>query len=361
MRLVLVNSAWPQGWGGGEKWTVETAAWLRDQGHDVHVVARPRSRLIAAARARKIPCTETIFGGDFDPLAIRRARRILRSTRAELAVVNFNKEAWHFGFAGKLLGVPVVARHGFPLFKRRSSHRFLARYLITRLVVNAASIRDGYSALGIATRSVDVILNGVQPVEPIRGELRRRYSIPEDAPLLVAAGRLESQKRFDRLIEIASRLRGDCPDLRVLIFGEGPLRSALEKHIADLALQKPLVLAGFVADLPHIICDADLFALTSDDEGSPNALLEAMAAGVDCVAFDVGSVADIFGSEFRANLISPEDIDAMAARLQLLLRDADRRSAEGNRMRERVRSHFSHEESMRQFEQLYLDIIARPS
>lgn len=361
MRLALVNSAWPQSWGGGEKWTVDAAAWLREHGHDVHVVGRPHSRLIAAARERKLPCTETPFGGDFDPLAVLRARRILRDTQAELVVVNFNKEAWQFGFAGRLLGVPVIARHGFPLFKQKFSHRFLARHLITRLIVNAASIRDGYSRLGFETQSIPVILNGVQPETQIQGELRRRFTIPEDASVLVGAGRLESQKRFDRLIEIASRLRESHSDLRVLIFGEGPLRDQLRAQIESRSLQECVRLVGFVGDFPQIIGDADLFALTSDNEGSPNALLEAMAAGAACVAFDVGSVAEMFGAEFRDNLIPPGDVDAMTLRLRFLLDNADARVAAGKAMRERARAHFSHDDSMQQFERLFLETIAQQS
>jgi len=361
VKLALVNSAWPQSWGGGEKWTVEAAAWLRERGHAVHVVARPRSRLVAAARQRDLPCVDTIFGGDFDPLATMRARRILQDTQAELVVVNFNKEAWQFGFAGKLLGVPVVARHGFPLLKRKSSHRFLARRLLTRLVVNAASIRDGYSRLGFDTRHVPVIFNGVQSVTQHRGELRRRFSIPENARLLVGAGRLESQKRFDRLIEIAARLRERYSDLRLLIFGEGPLRDHLQAQIESRSLQECVMLAGFAGDFPQIIGDADLFALTSDDEGSPNALLEAMAAGAAGVAFDVGSVAEIFGAEFRDNRIPPGDVDAMSARIRFLLDNADARADTGKAMCARVLANFSHDSSMRQFERLFFEMISRPS
>jgi glycosyltransferase involved in cell wall biosynthesis len=353
VRLALVNSAWPAMWGGGEKWTVEAARWLTERGHAVLVVGRPGSRLIAAARERQLSVVETAFGGDFDPLAAWRARKILAAHRAELAVVNFNKEAWQFGLAARSLGLPVVARHGFPLLHRGLHHRALLSLVLSRVVVNAASIRERYRKQGLPVAEMEVIHNGVLPVTPREGELRRRCGVAEDELLLLAAGRLESQKRFERLLDIARLLLPLQPRLRVLIAGEGPLKASLEAEAAARGLDRHVQCIGFLPDFAAVAGDADLFLLTSDDEGTPNALLEAMAAGVACVAFAVGAVPEILTGALAADAIAPGDTTAMAARAALLLGDPARRVLEAAAMQEHVARDFSFEQSMRRFETLF--------
>jgi glycosyltransferase involved in cell wall biosynthesis len=356
LRLVFVNSAWPQSWGGGEKWTVEAATWFQAHGHESLVVGRPDSRLTQAARERGLACVETSFGGDFDPLAVLRARRILKSHRADLVVVNFNKEAWQFSLAAKTLGIPVVARHGFPLLRNSFHHRQLLR-LLNRLVVNAASIRDEYAALGLPVSGIDVIHNGTAIVQQKRGELRQRFGIQPDELLVLAAGRLESQKRFDRLIEIAARLIPQYPNVRILVAGDGPLRETLEQQVRSHALEDRVSFVGFLSDFAQICSDADLFLLTSDKEGTPNALLEAMAAGVACVSFGVGAVPEILSGDLRDNAVAPGDVEAMTARVALLLDDNSLRKSVGEQMRARAATEFSLDASMRKFEHLFQELI----
>ena len=283
MRLVFVNSAWAASWGGGEKWTVEAAAWFSEHGDDVLVIGRPKSRVTQAASARNLQAEETPFGGDFDPLAVNRARKLLRDFRADLVMVNFNKEAWQFGLAAKLLRIPIVARHGFPLLSNKIHHQLLLQAVFDKLVVNATEIRADYEKLGLPVAGIDVIHNGTRILPPKPGELRKRFDISDSRRIVLGAGRLESQKRFDVFIEVAGSLLASHSNLIFLIAGEGPLQSDLQAKIGSRGLIEKIRLIGFVPDFAEVVCDADLFLLTSDQEGTPNVLLEAMAAGVPCL------------------------------------------------------------------------------
>ncbi len=356
-----MNSAWPASWGGGEKWTIEAADWFRAQAHDVLVVGRPVSKLVAAAQGRGLPALVCSFGGDFDPLAVRRARRILATFRAELVVVNFNKEAWQFGRAARRLSIPVIARHGFPLLRKRIHHRWLAQKVLTRIVVNARVIRDEYAALGIDVTRIPIIHNGVpfRPQEP--GELRHRFNVSDSELLILSAGRIESQKRFDRIVEVASRVIPDFPRARFLIAGEGPDRAALESDVRSCGLHEHILFTGFLPDLAEIIGDADIFLLTSAQEGTPNVLLEAMAAGVPCVSSAVGSVPEIFTKELSDYAVIPGDVEAMTKRVRDLASSADLRRRLGTAMRERARTEFAFDKSMQEFEQLFEITLRRQS
>ncbi|MCX6600999.1 MAG: glycosyltransferase [bacterium] len=360
MRLLLVNSAWPPSWGGGEKWFVEASVWFANNGHKVRLAGRPDSRLVRAARARGVDAVETPFGGDFDPRAVARARKIISAFEPEIILVNFNKEAFHFGLAARKMSIPVAARHGLPLWKARVHHRWLARRLLAGVIVNAASLWEEYRSLGIAPRYVAVIPNGVEITEQKQGELRRRCGVAHDRRLIVAAGRLESQKRLDRVIEIVVRLVPTRPDVICLIAGEGPLRSELEEQIRARSLEGHIHLAGFVEDFASLCGDADLFLLTSDQEGMPNVLLEAMAAGVACVSLAVGSVPQMFSGELAANLVPTGDVDGMCARVAALMDDPALRCEVGRQMQMRA-ADYSLESSLRRYEEVLQQMIGLAS
>ena len=353
MRLAFVNSAWPPAWGGGEKWTVEAAEWFRAGGHEVLVVGRPISKLLAAARGRGIEVQEFAFGGDLNPFVVSKARRLFDAHHIEVAAVNFNKEAWQFGRAAKSLDIPVIARHGFPILRKSFLHRQLVNRVITRLVVNAQAICDEYAHLGFDVTRTLVIHNGVRTIEQRPGELRRRFEIPADVPLILAAGRIEPQKRFDRVVEIAASLLPTRPNLHVLIAGEGPDRPALELQIQSHGLAKHVEFTGFIPDWNAIIGDADLFLLTSDQEGTPNVLLEAMAAGVPSIAFAVGSVPEILTNDLSSNVIPRGDVQLMIRRIDQLLADDVARHSTGAAMRRMVQANFGLDHSMQQFADLF--------
>lgn len=359
MRLLLVNSAWPGSWGGGEKWTLEAAAWFAAHDHEVHVVTRPEARLALACVERGLAVVETPFGGDFDPVGVARARGFIRTHRAELVVVNFNKEAWHFGLAGRSLRVPVIARHGLTVLRSAPHHHFLLRAVLSKVIVNAVSIREHYRTAGLNTRGIEVIPNGVRAVPQRSGDLRRRFGIPGDARLIAAAGRLETQKRLDRVVDVAAALTPHFPTARFLIMGEGPLQADLECRIAEAHLESVVRLTGFQSDVAEIIGDADLFLLTSDEEGTPNVLLEAMAAGVPCVSFAVGAVPEVFAGDLSANAIAAGDVNAMATRVERLLSDADLRRRTGGAMLAQVRRQFSFDNSMERYAALFTRLIER--
>jgi glycosyltransferase involved in cell wall biosynthesis len=361
VRIAFVNSAWPPSWGGGEKWTVEAAEWFREREDEVCVVGRPQSKLVAAARGRNLPVHEHRFGGDFDPLAILRARKLIKNIVPDLVVVNFNKEAWQFGLAVKRLKIPVVARHGFPLLRNSLHHHQLVEKVLTRLVVNARSIRDHYEKLGFNVVNMPVIHNGVKVLPQRKGELRKRFAIMDSVPLMVAAGRIESQKRFDRVIDITQALLPSHPNLKVLIAGEGQLRAELEQDVSRRGLTGCICFTGFIPDLPEIIGDADLFLLTSDDEGTPNVLLEAMAARVACIAFSVGAVPEIFAGELSQNSIPPGDTNAMTQRADELLKNRLLREQTAEQMHARAKNEFAFENSMQQFAELFDQLVHRKS
>lgn len=140
-----------------------------------------------------------------------------------------------------------------------------------------------------------------------------RHPVPGE---IVTCGRLEEQKNHALLIAAFSKVVERYPEARLKIYGEGSLRGKLQKQIDALGLHEKAFLMGATNHVEKVLETADVFVLSSDFEGMPNALMEAMAAGVPCISTDCpcGGPRELFGDELKMQLI-PTDEDALAAKM----------------------------------------------
>lgn len=358
MNLLLVNSAAPELWGGGEKWFVEGSLWFAARGHNVTLICRPHSKLLLRATERGVHCESCTFGGDFDPFALAHAVGVLRRVRPDIVLTNFNKESWQFGLAGALLRVPVAARHGFTVWSRKRHHRFLAERILRHVIVNAESIRTHYAELGISPRGVSVIPNGVSETEQQAGELRRRLNLAHEELLLVAAGRLESQKRFDKLLTFIRELKV-TRKVTLAIFGKGPLEEELKQQAREQGLHECVHFMGFSPEFAALVGDADLFLLTSDEEGTPNAVLEAMAAGVPVLGYEVGAMRSLLDGELSDSLVQQGNDKLFLEKLKHLTAHPNELRARRDSYKRRALSELGFETSMLRYEQVLTEAARR--
>lgn len=140
-----------------------------------------------------------------------------------------------------------------------------------------------------------------------------RHPVPGE---IVTCGRLEEQKNHALLIAAFSKVIERYPEARLKIYGEGSLRGKLQKQIDALGLHEKAFLMGATNHVEKVLETADVFVLSSDFEGMPNALMEAMAAGVPCISTDCpcGGPRELFGDELKKQLI-PTDEDALVAKM----------------------------------------------
>lgn len=145
-------------------------------------------------------------------------------------------------------------------------------------------------------------------------------------PRIVSVGRLMPQKNQIMLLEAFARLRQTYPQYTLTIYGEGPARPALESCIARLELTDAVELPGSVKDVPERISDAELFVLSSDFEGMPNALIEAMCLGLPVISTKVSGATDLVNGE-NGLLTEVGDGEDLYRAMDRMLADAGLRSA----------------------------------
>lgn len=131
---------------------------------------------------------------------------------------------------------------------------------------------------------------------------------------IVAMGRLSEQKNFQLIIETAKRIRLNYPDIHFSIFGDGPLKKKLQEYINKYHLEKVVTLQGRTNNSVQALNSADLFILSSNYEGMPNALLEAMAIGLPCISTNCPTgPADIIDNNRNGKLVQVNNIDEMVS------------------------------------------------
>jgi glycosyltransferase involved in cell wall biosynthesis len=165
-------------------------------------------------------------------------------------------------------------------------------------------------------------------------------SVPngDDAVTIIAVGRLGPEKRLDRLLTVLARLRKECAvPCRGLIVGDGHERVALERQAATLGLLPHAVeFRGAVASAAPTYGEADVLVLTSDWEGTPNVVLEAMASGLPVVATEVGGVGDLVEDGRTGFLVPRGDGDRLFSALHQLVSNPPLRRQMGQNGRARV-------------------------
>jgi len=182
--------------------------------------------------------------------------------------------------------------------------------------------RDYGEALAGAETRIARLPNAVPPLGGGTAALER--------PVVVAAGRLNSQKGFDLLIPAFRAVADAHPGWRLRIYGRGPQRDALRRQIMELGLYDDVLLMGATRALGEALAQGSLFALSSRFEGFGIVVVEAMSKGLPVVSFDCPrGPGEIIADGRDGVLVPPEDVDALARALVALAGDAERRRALG--------------------------------
>jgi len=280
-------------------------------------------------------------------------------------------------FGAALRGLAHVHHEdGFNLDEARKQKRrrvLLRRFGLTRarkvVVCSRGLARIARESWRIPDGRLQLIENGILTDRFGPGEnpqLRREFDIPEDALVIGSVGHLRPVKNFARLLRAVAgidrgRLGGRPPHL--LLAGDGPGRDELLALARRLSPSGGvLTLAGHLTDLSDFYRAMDLFALTSDSEQHPVALLEAMCSGLPVVATDVGDIRSIVPEEqlgFLVPLGSGEPEARLSRLFEDLALDAALRARLGRQNRERVLDRYTFETMFEAYRKTYQTALGR--
>ncbi len=215
------------------------------------------------------------------------------------------------------------------------------------VVANSSAAAEQLRREGVPAHKIRTIPNGI--------DLDAFAHTRERRPLrrIVIVANLRVEKGHDTLIEAAPAILERHPDVEFRIVGDGPLRRLLEQDVAERGLGSRFVFFGQRHDVPALLAESDLFVLPSRTEAAPNSVLEAMAAGLPCVATRVGGVPEFVNDGVTGRLIEPDHPGALASTVLDLIEHPDVAADLGRAAHQEIVRRFSFDRMVADFEALY--------
>jgi glycosyltransferase involved in cell wall biosynthesis len=272
----------------------------------------------------------------FDGTVLPRLCDLVRSERPDLIQTHAVKSHYLLRLSGAQGAIPWIAfHHGYtwPDFRARIYNQ-LDRWSLraaSRVITVSRPFQQELVRMGVRRTRIEVVHNAIDPGWGARwtreaGEaLRKELGVASGSKVALIVGRLSREKDHLTLLRALAAIRSAGLPLHLIIVGDGPERLRIEHAAKEFALTPFVSLVGQRPSAEPYYNIADVAVLSSRSEGSPNALLEAMAAGVPAVATAVGGVPEIVEDGVSALLVKPRDAGGMANAITSLLNDVDRR------------------------------------
>lgn len=308
----------------------------------------------------------------FDPRVFKELRSVVERVAPDVLQTHSVKSHLLLRLSGLGRRYPWVAfHHGYttPDAKMRLYNQLdrLSLPSAARVVTVCGPFAERLARAGVRRERISVLHNSVAPAvatgEDAARALGVKLGVDEGERVILSVGRLSQEKGHADLVAALGHLGRLAPDLsfKLVLVGDGPERARLEEDARARGLSERIIFAGHHADVRPFYALADVLVLPSYSEGSPNVLLEAMAAGLPVVATAVGGVPEIVAHEESALLVAPRDEQALAAAVARILSDAPLARALAAKASELAAVRFSPEAYARAVLEIYtgLDGVVR--
>jgi glycosyltransferase involved in cell wall biosynthesis len=371
--------------GGAQENTVATVLSLRQKsGIEVNLISGPTIGPEGSLEpeVKKIPGLLTIVPSLVRPvhplkdfLALRRLEKILREQKPDIVHTHSGKAGILGRLAAKRAGVPVIIHHihgpSFGNFQNAianfiftTAERRAAR-VTTHFICSAQAMTRIYLAAGIGKPEMFTrIFSGfhLKPFLEAQNDLalREKLGIPADAFVIGKIARLFKLKGHDDLIAAFQKLLPQCPNARLLLVGDGSLRTHLENRAREMNLADKIIFTGVVPpnEVPRYVGIMDCLAHLSSREALSRALPQALAAGKPVVAYDFDGADEICLNNETGFLVRTGDVATVAQKLFQLANDSELRKWLGQNGQEFVRENFAVEKMVYEQYNLYLKLAA---
>lgn len=327
MKIFLIIPTLRQG--GAERVMSELANEFIKHNHEVHLILLVKSELFYTLNS-KIEITNFGFEnkGTFVKIfsevkTFQSFRRLLKKERPDVVLSFMDKYNVFTILASRFLNLKVfVSDRGNPKKIISSYIHFLKKrtYKYADGIVAQTNLAKTILEKATQNHNIKVISNPVKIIQ--------KYPLIKREKIIINVGRLVPEKGQSYLIEAFSRI--EDPSWRLIILGEGPLRQNLQDQVKTLKIANRVSIPGAVLNVDEWLAKASIFAFPSISEGFPNALVEAMAAGLPCVSFDCDAgPRDIIENGKNGFLVPNKDVKQLYQKLELFKENEELRNRIG--------------------------------
>jgi len=360
-RLRVAFVAGTLGVGGAEKQMVYMARALCQSGAEVRVLSLTRGDYYERA-LREIGLEPVWIGQSSHPLGrLAAVIRALREFRPHILQAAHFFTNLYVGLAAPWLGAVSVGAIRSDVLREMKEHGAWGPWLLRLpavLIANSHAARTAAAHLGTREDKIFILSNAIdlQAFDRLAGQPVPTPARPGGVTAALVAN-LIPFKRVDRFLEGLATARAQVPGLTGWIIGEGRSRGELEARAADLGLDgEGVTFLGSREDVPALLKQVDLLAVTSDHEGIPNVLLEAMAARLPVITTPTGDAPVIVQHGLTGFVIPYEPREPLVERLVELAGSPDLRRQMGQAGREAVENRYSFDRLGEQLLEIYRQI-----
>jgi len=297
---------------------------------------------------------------------VARLANLLREEQIDLVQTFFHRPEILGALAGLFVRKPVIVGSQYDVIvPKRNLSSFLlkmSRLRVRHVVANCQACKVHRDRLtGHGREDISVIYIGLTEEEYVRntqGEPALPNDFFEKGAVVTFAGRLYRLKGPDVYLKAAAPVVFKNPETSFLMIGDGPLREELVSLAGHLGLSRMVYFIKEVPSIREIFSKSSVVVSSSRSEGFPNAVLEAMAAGVVVVASRVGGVEELINDQVDGFLFESENSDELASLMAMLLSNRERAIEVGARAREKVTRLFRFEDTVAQMESLYTRLLS---
>jgi glycosyltransferase involved in cell wall biosynthesis len=359
MKVIFFNST--KSWGGGEKWHFEISAALQEKGMGTIVFTNRKSELhnrLSATNQKVCPVKITNLSF-LNPFKIVRLKRIFLKEEADCIILNLSADLKVAGFAARLAGIrKIIYRRGSAIPIRNSLlNRFIFKHIVTDIIANSEETKRTilkYNQHLFPDHKIKVIYNGLDIEKYNKAQAIKTFPGREDELVIGNLGRFVKQKGQHFLITLAEILKKRNVTARILIGGEGPLKSDIEALARKADVADMIHFAGFVNDVKGFMTSIDIFILTSLWEGFGYVIAEAMLFEKPVIAFDVSSNPELINDGENGFLCEPGNVASIADKIEQMQQKREIITRLGKAGKENVEKKFT---MKRTVEKLYAFLI----
>ena len=348
--------------GGAQRVISVVASELAEKGHDVNL-------LLFSRNEKEYPLSEKvkIFSladnfNDYQKISglkrIIRVRRLLKQLKPEVAVgfLEGGYALYLSSFGLKLKKVSSARINPKHIIEQKGLRAFINKRWFKKsdAIVLQTESQIEFSPKSWIKKSV-VIANPVSELA-LNNE---KQSHADNCRSLVMVGRLDSQKNYSMAIEAIRILKEEYPNIHLDIFGKGGYEQTIKQEIAEKNVGDNVSLKGWTQNAVKELCEHDLYLMTSDFEGMPNALMEAMAVGLPCISTDCETgPSDLIDNGVNGLLVPVGDAVALTEAIKLVIEmSKEKRIEMGKLAKEKMQENFNNKAIASKWEELLNKLI----
>ncbi len=304
------------------------------------------------------------IAGYYNPLNILKLALVLRASKVDIVHTHMYFASTIGRLAGWTAGVKVLINHVHSSYSHYSSRNLFIERLLSKVSNKIICVSKNTRDFVVTREKIDparvvVIYNGISYVNACsRQEVRQSFKVLPDEVIIITVANLLENKGHKVLLKALSLLEIQNKSVQCWIVGQGPMENELKEQAHQLSLGPKVIFWGGRQDVPQLLTASDIFVLASiQREGLSISVLEAMAYQVPVIATRVGGIPEVIEDKINGLLIDPNDPYSLAAAIEALIIDQQKRLQYAQAGERRFQEQFESKIMVAQIEKLYKECL----